>query len=381
LKRFKDISFAILWVIVSLIPVCGIVTLSLPALEHRLYLATVCFSMILPLVAGRLSCFQTQTNKMNKAKALALVIVPTVLIFYSAKTVARNTVWKDELTFWSKAVHDYPASPVAASSLGVVYARAGEHQLAIGEFKKALALADQESVHGPGHGKVHKGKLFNNLGQSYYQLLRKHLQNEAYSRPTLKAEEPNSEREGNNAQRLYELSLACYQHALKISPANAEIHNNLGDLFYVMKNYPDAEEEYMKALQHNPDNAQYYNNLGLVCYSLKNYEDAEEKFSRAISLQHNFLEARNNLALVYLHLGMYQKALEQLEMVLSYGPDDNAGVYFNLALVYLRGFHDSERAAYYLRESLRLNRHISKDQMVRDSSCGRSDGRAVDRHT
>ncbi len=177
------------------------------------------------------------------------------------------------------------------------------------------------------------------------------------------------------------MSLAYYQRALSINPANADVHNNLGDLFYVMNNYTDAEEEYMKALKHNPDNAQYYNNLGLVYYGLKNYDGAEEKFSRAISLQHDFLEARNNLALVYLHRGMYQKALEQLEMVLSYGQNNNAGVYFNLALVYLRGFHDSERAAYYLRESLRLNRHISKDQMVRDSSCGRSNNRAIDRHT
>jgi len=381
LKRFKDISCAIFWVIVSLIPVCGIVPLSLPALEHRLYLATVCFSMMLPLAAGRLSCLQTQTKKMNKAKAIALVIAPAVLIFYSAKTVTRNAIWNNELSFWSKAVHDSPDSSVATGGLGLVYARAGEYQMAIREFKKALALTDQKNMYVPGHSAMKKWKLFNNLGQSYFQLLRKRVPVETDSRPAVVADEKNAERVRNDAQRLYELSLACYQSALRISPASADVHNNLGDLFYVMNNYHDAEEEYREALKHNPGKAQYYNNLGLVSCGLKNYEGAEEKFTRAISLQHDFLEARNNLALVYLHRGMYQKALEQLEMVLSYGPDDNAGVYFNLALVYLRGFHDSERAAYYLRESLRLNRHISKDQMVRDSSCGRSDGRAVDRHT
>ena len=382
LKRFKDISCAILWVIVSLIPVCGIVPLSLPALEHRLYLATVCFSMMLPLATGRLSCLQTQTKKMNKAKAIALVIVPAVLIFYSAKTVTRNAVWKNELSFWSKAVHDSPDSSVATSSLGLVYARAGEHQMAIREFKKALALTDQGNMYAPGHSAIKKGKLFNNLGQSYFHLLRKLVPGEKYARPAVAIDETNSEQKRNEVQRLYTLSRTYYQRALRINPERSDAHNNLGDLFYVMNNYTDAETEYMKAMELSPDNAEYYNNLGLVYYALKNYEGAEEKFSRAISLQHDFLEARNNLALVYLHRGMYQKALEQLEMVLSYGPpDDNAGVYFNLALVYLRGFHDSERAAYYLRESLRLNRHISNDQRVRDSSCGRSDGRAVDRHT
>jgi tetratricopeptide (TPR) repeat protein len=252
--------------------------------------------------------------------------------------------------------------------------------MAIREFKKALALTDQESLFAAGHRKARHGKLLNNLAQSYYQLLRKLLPVEEYARSAVAVDETNLEQERNEVQRLYKLSRTYYQRALRIHPGSADAHNNLGDLFYVMNNYPDAEEEYMMALKLNPDNAEYYNNLGLVYYGLKNYDGAEEKFSGAISLQPDFLEARNNLALVYLHRGMYQKALEQLEMLLSCG-HNNAGVYFNLALVYLRGFHDSERAAYYLRESLRLNRHISKDQMVRDSSCGRNDSGAVDRHT
>ncbi len=380
-KMFKDISYVVLWIIISLIPVCGIVPLSLPALEHRLYLATVCFSMMLPLAADRLSCIQTKTNKINKAKAIVFVIVPAVLICYSAKTVARNDVWENELSFWSTAVHDSPGSSIATGSLGLVYARAGLHEMAIGEFKKALALADRASIYAPGRNKVHTGMLLNNLGQSYYRLLQIHVQSKAYLKPTDAADEKCSKSVMNVTDRLYELSLACYQRALRISPASADLHNNLGDLFYIMKNYPDAEEEYLTALKHNPDNAQYYNNLGLAYYSMKNYDSAEESFSRAISLRKDFLEGRNNLALVYLHWGMYQKALEQLEMVLSYGPAENVEVYLNLALVYLRGFNDRERAAYYLREAMRLSLHSSKNQMMNDSSCGPIGIGLVDRHT
>ena len=105
-KRFKELSFAILWVTVSLLPVCGIIPLSIPAQEHRLYLGAVCFSMILPLAAVRLSCFQTQTKKIKNA--IALVVVPTLLIFYSAKTAARNSVWNNELSFWTETVHEFP---------------------------------------------------------------------------------------------------------------------------------------------------------------------------------------------------------------------------------------------------------------------------------
>jgi tetratricopeptide (TPR) repeat protein len=151
-KRFKELSFAILWVTISLIPVCGIIPLSIPAQEHRLYLGTVCFSMMLPLASIRLSCLQTQTKKINKA--IALVILPAVLIFYTAKTVARNSVWENELSFWTKTVHDSPGSSVATSNLGVVYARAGEHQIAIREFQKALALTNQGNMNAPGRSNI-----------------------------------------------------------------------------------------------------------------------------------------------------------------------------------------------------------------------------------
>jgi tetratricopeptide (TPR) repeat protein len=83
----------------------------------------------------------------------------------------------------------------------------------------------------------------------------------------------------------------------------------------------------------------------------------------AIALQPDFLEARNNLALVYLHLGLYAKALDELERVLSCSAD-NAGTYFNLALVYLRGFNDSARAVFYLKEGLKLTSHRTPDELV-----------------
>jgi hypothetical protein len=51
-RRFWELSFIILWIIVALLPVSGIVPLTVPALEHRLYLASVCFSIMIPLPAA-----------------------------------------------------------------------------------------------------------------------------------------------------------------------------------------------------------------------------------------------------------------------------------------------------------------------------------------
>lgn len=240
LKRFKDISFAILWVLVSLIPVCGIVPLSLPALEHRLYLATVCFSLMLPCAVYRLACLQAHTQKMHTTRIIVALMIPAVLIFYSAKTVIRNDIWDNELSFWLSAVHDSPLSTVARNNLGSAYARAGNHQMAIREFREGLALHDRQGTEGAGRDNVQRAKIFNNLGQCYYQLLLTEL-------PAEESTSSVDSKESATIKRLYELSLTCYQKAFSINPANKEVHNNLKELFYVMKNYPVAEEEYRKA--------------------------------------------------------------------------------------------------------------------------------------
>ncbi len=366
LKRLKEISFIILWVLVSLIPVCGIIPLTIPAMEHRLYLGAVGFSLLLPCTVCRLFSLQAKTKKMNNMSVIVVLVVPAVLIFYSAKTVVRNAVWGNEPSFWFKTVQDSPGSSIARGSLGFVLAREGKHNLAIPEFKKALELTDQECMYPAGHSKVQKRKLLNNLGKSYYQLLRNLGQLEEYSVPAAASDKTESAQERNDAERFYKLSLAYYQRALRITPASAEVHNNLGDLFYVIKNYIGAEEEYRKALKCNPDKPQYYNNLGLVYYGLNNYDGAKEKFSMAISLKPDFLEARNNLALVYIHQGMYTRALDELKIVLSSG-QHNSDVCYNLSLVYLRGFSDSERAMYYLQESFRLSTRNSNDEQFNNA--------------
>jgi len=304
-----------------------------------------------------------QTQTIYQSRTVVLLMVPAVLLFYSSKTVARNTVWQHELTFWIGAVHDSPGSSVARNNLGIVYARAGKHHMAICEFKKALALPGNEGFMRGRFNNVRRDKLFNNLGQSYHQLLQKRLPAEKHASPAVAADGTYSEEIEDETQRLFTVSRTYYQRALRINPASAEAHNNMGDLFYVMKNYPAAEEEYRNALKLCPNRAEYHNNLGLVYYGMKHYEGAEAELSKAISLKPDFLEARNNLALVYMHLGMYPKALDELEMVLSSSPD-NAGVYFNLALVYLRGFSDSERAAYYLKEGLKMSSHNSPNDMM-----------------
>jgi tetratricopeptide (TPR) repeat protein len=364
-KRLKEVSFAVFWVLISLIPVCGIFTLSVPALEHRLYLGTVCFCLLLPVVLYRAPYHQILTHKTYNVRTLVSLLLPVVLVLYAAKTMERNEVWEQELPFWTRTVQDSPGSSVAHNNLGVVYARAGNNHMAIRAFRKALALQESADTVANRQNNVQRGKIFNNLGQSYYQLLRKRMTDAESFSPAGAAGDNHRADIDNETGRLFAASRSFYQNALKINPSIAEIHNNLGDLFYLMNHYEDAEEEYGKALRISPNRAEYYNNLGLAQYGLRNFKEAEEKLLRAIAIQPGYFEARNNLALVYMHLGLYTRALDELKIALT-SSLDNSGVCFNLSLVYLRGFGDSERAMYYLKEGLRLRSRDSHDALFKN---------------
>ena len=70
----------------------------------------------------------------------------------------------------------------------------------------------------------------------------------------------------------------AYQSALSRDAGNPVIMKNLGDTFYLKKEYPQAMEQYQKVLQSNPRFQQAHSSLGLVYYQIQKYPEALEEF-------------------------------------------------------------------------------------------------------
>lgn len=385
-KYFREISFIILWIFTSLLAVSGIVPLTVPALEHRLYLGSVGFSTMLPLLMGRISHIKTGgVFSERTGKVVTYFLLICIISIYCSKTVVRNNIWKDESCFWLKTVEDSPFSVFAHNNLGLVYADREQYNQAIREFKKALSL-------NPGAANVHanlgavyvlqgfynkavdayekalklrpkKGKFYNSLANLYYQVLREY-------RLSSKVDKGGADAKTNlvaiyGVQGLYQKSLNNYKKALQLDPNNAETHNNLGDLYYLEDSYQLAGEEYRLAVKLNPYFTEAYNNLGLIHLKKKRYDDAQKVFLRVLELKPDFAEAYNNVALVYFNKGLYHQALEGFTRALKLMPV-NAEVHFNLALVYLRGFKDKQKGIYYLKESLRFSPHQSRAETIKE---------------
>lgn len=364
-RYFREVSFFILWIFISLLPVSGIVSLTFPALEHRLYLGSVGFAMMVPLVLFSISCFKGKRIFFKKeGKAIVFLVLFCIIVLYSCKSVVRNTIWKDESYFWEETVHDSPFSVFAHNNLGLVYVRKEQHHKAIEEFEKALLLNSDPHIASVSQRFSQKSIIYNNLGSLYYKVLRESQR--------LVGMKPEHVYVGagmvvmHGEQGLYQKALDSFKKAIRFDRLNAEAHNNLGDLYYFKKFYQPAEREYKFAIALNPYYTDAYNNLGLVYLKVRNYDAAQKEFSKVLELKPDYAKAYNNLALVYFNKGMYNKALEVFDQALKLMPE-NAEVYFNLALVHLRGFKDIRKGIYCLEESLRLDPQQYRASMIRDT--------------
>ena len=388
-KRYREICFVILWIFITLLPVSGIVPLIVPIMEHRLYLGTVGYCVLVPLLLFRI--LPAVSNHMNlragkRILPVAVIIVP-LLALYAVKTMIRNTVWHNERQFWLKTVEDSPFSVFALVNLGSSYYEAKEYDLAIETFNQAVRLNPRASKAYSNLGKLYsikglyrkslayhekalelkpnKAQLYSNLGFFYYHLL-KEYQTLSTMTHTHIPQELSSLVDTYGGEGLLENGIDNYKKALQLQSDNAEFHNGLGALYYLNKWYARAAEEYRRAIKNNPYYAEAYNNLGLIYFDQQQYDAAQEAFLKTVCLKPNFAEGYNNLALVYFKKQLYDKALEGFNQALLLTPH-NAQIHFNLALVYFHGFKDSHKGISHLKESLRLNPNQSPAHMLIDT--------------
>ena len=62
----------------------------------------------------------------------------------------------------------------------------------------------------------------------------------------------------------------AYAQALQLKPADAEIHNKLGDAYYYSGRLREAIESYTEAARLRPDNAETFYNLALAYFESGN---------------------------------------------------------------------------------------------------------------
>jgi tetratricopeptide (TPR) repeat protein len=115
-------------------------------------------------------------------------------------------------------------------------------------------------------------------------------------------------------------AVAHLQESLRLNPADAEAHNNMGGALQRMGRYEDAIAEHAAALRLNPMLVEARYNIGVCDQALGRLNEAHEQYSEAIRAQPDYTMAHYNLATISMAMGRPAEAEAQLREALRLNP-------------------------------------------------------------
>jgi tetratricopeptide (TPR) repeat protein len=371
-KKYRILSFGIFWFFLTLSIESSIIPISDLIFEHRTYLPSLGFFLILS--SG------TYALLYEKNKTLAMAALVLIIGTNSILTFQRNKVWKDDLTLWSdvvskspnkargyyslgsifditgdkeqalknlnKALELQPAYAEAYNNRGLFYKRNGNYDEAIKDLNKAIAFRPQfsEALANLGSVYIKQGKYdqaindcntaikqqpnfagayFNravayaNLGQTKNALAdfsRAVELNVGYAEAyTKRGIEYMKENKTSDA-------LNDLNQAIKLDPKYPEAFINRG-IFYINEGKnDDALKDLNRAIELKPGYSEAFNNRGLVFYNQKKYEQALAEYNKALELNPKYTDAFYNRGLIYFDLGETDKAITEYSNAIESDP-------------------------------------------------------------
>jgi Flp pilus assembly protein TadD len=304
--------------------------------ERLLYLPSVAFCLLLGLGLSRV-----RDRIGARATWIALSVVVALA---SARTVARNRDWRDDLTLFSAAVKTSPQSVKVRSNLGAELMRLGRYPAAREELERALQIDPD----------YHPARV--NLAQCLLD----------------EGDLAGAEREARRALasmpgdpvaafQLGEILLrdgrmeeaeAVFRELLAVRPGSGELHGRLGVVLEARGRTAEAEAELVRAVELEPSSATLHNDLGLFYGRLGRHDDAVEHLRRAVDLSPETEVLRNNLGNSLREAGHLVESFEELERAV-HGRPGFAAAHYNLGLTLERLGRGDEAADRY-RAAIRL---------------------------
>lgn len=263
LKKKNLISFGILFfaitfsilsnVFIKIGTVYGERLLFMPVLGYCICLTYLLFKVF------KLDAKQTFGLSQNfKSSLMPLGIIGLFLVFYSYKTITRNTVWKNSYTLYK---------------------------------------AD-----------VEKGSSCAKLNYHYGLELVKF---------GLETNRPQQEQ-----QDWLNKAASQFQKAIEIYPNYPDAYAQMGLHYYRKKQKDKAMEAYKKAIELKPNSSKVFSNMGIIYFEAGNLDKAQEVYEQAVKIDPRFTDALRNLGSVYAMKKQFAKAINYFETALKYAPDD-----------------------------------------------------------
>ncbi len=284
-NRNRIISFCIFWFFLTLSIESSIIPINDLIFEHRTYLPSFGFFLLLStgLVQGLWDRYRT----------VAMAVFIGIIASNAFLSFQRNKVWKDEFTLLSDMILKSPEKARGYNNRGNIYSRDGKYELGLKDFNQAIKVQPNYV------------DAYYNRGNAYYR------------------------------QNKYELALNDFNKAIELAPDHPQAYNNRGSVFYGAKKYEQAINDFNKAIELKPALSDAYINRGNVFYAEKKYEQAIQDFNKAIDLKPGAADAYYNRGNVYKSLEQSDQAIADYSKSIELDPK-NYNAYDGRGNVYLK---------------------------------------------
>ncbi len=225
-RKSKPTFFWLSFFIIALSPTLVPFGLSWIVAERYVYLGTIGILVVVAMGIQKIG------EKLGNPNISYAIMVPVVLAL-TARTIARNTDWKNQDTLWLAAAKTSPSSPQNHNNLGDLYGRRGDLERSAEEFKKAIELK-------PGYADAH-----HNLAIVYQRMGR------------------------------VDEAIVNYQKAAEINPLLWQPCQNLAAIYFEQEEFELAKEYMEKAVEANPENANLRRSLEIIYQELVQKENSK----------------------------------------------------------------------------------------------------------
>lgn len=284
-KKSPVLTGGILWLIISFIPVSGIIPI--PQFQADRYMYIPMIGWAIPAALGLEYVSGLKTGGWSDAIRSVPVVVVALLAVIS---MVRMEVWEDEYSFWNDVVKKNPKN-------------------ARGLFNRAVELERIADGMKPGESRE---KIYITVMMDYQKAI-------ILYPAAWKARRALAELLAKKGK--IDESLEIYREAVKASPDVPEIQHNMGIALARTGSYDEAVKAFRKSifLRENYPLALY--NLGKTCRELELWVEAEESLKKCLNLEPSNLQAAFMLGELY--AGPLKKpgdAAQLFERVLKGGP-------------------------------------------------------------
>ena len=215
-RKNKNVFFWLVFFVITLLPTLTPLKISWIVAERYVYLGTLGIIVVVAMLFDKIL-------KLNEnAKMVGYFALVVIVAALSVRTIIRNKDWKSEDTLWIATAQVAPSGQQIHNNLGDVYARQGDMQKAVDEFKKAIEI-------NPNYADA-----YHNLANTYQQM------------------------------NQFDLAVENYQKALSINPQLWQSYQNLAAIYFNQGDFQKALENIQKALEIDPQNPQLQNNLKVI---------------------------------------------------------------------------------------------------------------------